>query len=501
VSDTLSWQRLAALALPLLLLGALALRVWVFWTQLYVVFADETFQYLEQGHRLAFGTGVLPWEFQDGIRSWLLPGLLAGLMRLTSLIGDDPLLYLRAARFACAALSLVVVLIGFQLGRRHHGLAGGLIAGGLCAIWFDLVYFAPTVMTEVLAAHVGLLALWLGEDAERQTPRRLLLGGAALGLACCLRYQYGPALAAAVLLQHRLAWPRWRWLLLGAAAVVLPVGGVLDAVTWGSPFQSVWLNAMRNSVQGVSAGIGIDPAAFYLAYLSVALWPAPLLVSLAGLGARRAPALALAAVAALVMHMLIPHKEVRFIYLALAISPILIGLGIADALRIVAARCGARVIAWGVPVTLALAGLVSLHNATTWPLSLRWQAQRANVSAFLAAHEHPELCGLAVRDVHVFTGGGYTYLHRDVPVFFEDFTASLRLANATVPLRMAVMLRGQSVPQHPGASLAGAAGQYNMMIADAGNAEPGFSPVSCFEDATREGRVPLCLFGRPGGCS
>ena len=59
--------RAAVLALPAILLIALAIRVAVVGTQTYVVFQDETFQYLEQGHRLAFGSGVLPWEFQDGI--------------------------------------------------------------------------------------------------------------------------------------------------------------------------------------------------------------------------------------------------------------------------------------------------------------------------------------------------------------------------------------------------------------------------------------------------
>jgi phosphatidylinositol glycan class B len=45
--------------------------------------ADENFQVLEQAHRLAFGYGVKPWEFDDGIRSLVLPGLLSVVMRAT----------------------------------------------------------------------------------------------------------------------------------------------------------------------------------------------------------------------------------------------------------------------------------------------------------------------------------------------------------------------------------------------------------------------------------
>ena len=52
------------------LMLALALRLYAIATQTYVVYLDETFQYFEQAHRLAFGSGIKPWEFFDGIRSW-----------------------------------------------------------------------------------------------------------------------------------------------------------------------------------------------------------------------------------------------------------------------------------------------------------------------------------------------------------------------------------------------------------------------------------------------
>ena len=56
-----------ALCLAGVLLLALAVRLGAMLTQTYVIFADETFQYLEQGHRLAFGDGIVPWEYHDGI--------------------------------------------------------------------------------------------------------------------------------------------------------------------------------------------------------------------------------------------------------------------------------------------------------------------------------------------------------------------------------------------------------------------------------------------------
>ena len=43
---------------------------------------DENFQLFEQAHRIAFGYGVVPWEFREGIRSPVEPYGLAGLFWL-----------------------------------------------------------------------------------------------------------------------------------------------------------------------------------------------------------------------------------------------------------------------------------------------------------------------------------------------------------------------------------------------------------------------------------
>ena len=47
---------------------------------------DEIFQTVEPAHRLVFGYGLVPWEFQLGMRFWLLPGTIAGLMEIARII-------------------------------------------------------------------------------------------------------------------------------------------------------------------------------------------------------------------------------------------------------------------------------------------------------------------------------------------------------------------------------------------------------------------------------
>jgi hypothetical protein len=135
-------------------------------------------------------------------------------------------------------------------------------------------------------------------------------------------------LLAAALWQHRLAWRDWLWLAAGGLAVLLPVGGLLDWATWGSPFQSIWLNVVRNTVQGVSGSMGTYTWDFYPEYLAETFQPgAAVMIVLAVVGATRLPALAVAVVVTVAVHSLVPHKEFRFVYLAVAASPILIGAG------------------------------------------------------------------------------------------------------------------------------------------------------------------------------
>ena len=51
-------------------------RIWAAVRDQGIFWPDEIFQSTEQAHRFAFGYGFVSWEFQEGARSWLFPGLL-----------------------------------------------------------------------------------------------------------------------------------------------------------------------------------------------------------------------------------------------------------------------------------------------------------------------------------------------------------------------------------------------------------------------------------------
>src|SRR6266478_5207578 len=114
---------------------------------------DEIFQTVEPAHRLVFGYGLVAWEFELGMRSWLLPGVLAGLIEIARIIGDGPQYYLSAIAIGLGALACAPVVCCFLWCRRTFGLGPGFVAAFAVAVAPELVYFGARPLNEVVAAH------------------------------------------------------------------------------------------------------------------------------------------------------------------------------------------------------------------------------------------------------------------------------------------------------------------------------------------------------------
>ena len=376
--------------LATILVLALAVRTYVIWTQLFVVHSDETFQYLEQAHRLAFGDGVVPWEFIDGARSWLVPGIISALMRVMTWFNNDPLAYLHSIRLCAAVFALTPVYVGFRLGQRTNGTIGAVLTGTLCAVWFELIYFAPLILTEVFSTHAALWALYLNITSER--PKRL-----AWAQALC-----SPWRSACGCRTRPLCLPR-------CSGSIMRTGGDGAGSScrraacrfgrrrraghwslWGLPFQSIWLNIYRNIWQGVGAGNGLEPMTFYPHWIWW-MWGYALVLALfAAAGAIRVPALAIAMAVTVAVHGFIGHKEYRFIYLALAIMPILSGIGMAWVSRWWSGMLRPGYVA---AILLVSAMAISCYQGTHDVMGRRWFSGRPRAQAFLAAHTRADLCG------------------------------------------------------------------------------------------------------------
>ncbi len=342
---------------------------------------DEVFQYIEQAHRLVFGQGYVPWEFQTGLRSWVIPLALAAPMALAHCFTPSPLAGLVLIRILLCIASLPIVYCATKWGGRFHGTQGAWIAGLLTALWPDLWLMAPHPLEEALSADLLVPAIYLVEASRgRGDLRHVALAGVLLGLTFALREQLAPAVAVAgVYLCGRNA---RRWLLaLPMAALPVLCAGLLDWFTWGEMFRSFWMNIYLNVILGV-AGSYFDsaPPSYYLFNLLYDwLWGALFLGYFAWCGARKLPVAGLAAVATIAVHCCIAHKELRFIFPAVALLVPLAGVGLAG-------LCANRTM-W--QKALLTAGLLTgPYMSPMLYMMLPWQENAFRLYAQLAAR-HP----------------------------------------------------------------------------------------------------------------
>src|SRR5204862_5956831 len=143
-----------------------------------------------------------------------------------------------------------------------------------------------------------------------------------------LRLQLAPAAALVMLWSGLRDWRGRLPALIGGGLAAVAIGAVVDWLTLGYPFASIFRNLFYNIHLGVSSGFSVEPWFFYLlGELGVWLAGAPLVLLLIGVGARRMPLLLAAALTIVAVPMAVPHKEYRFIYPAVALLMMLAAIG------------------------------------------------------------------------------------------------------------------------------------------------------------------------------
>ena len=469
--------------IALILVVAALPRIWAaVWDQ-GIFWPDEIFQSTEPAHNFAFGYGYVAWEFQDGARSWLFPGAIGLGWKLLSGLGVSAApTFVISAKLAMAALALVGIHVSMRIAEKIAGSEAAVLCGLLGAAFPPSIVYGSRCMTEMASAPLVALAVLLTMDRDRA---KLISAGCLAGLMVYLRVQNG--LIAVALLGWLLAQRRGRdagIYAIGAAVGGL-AGGLLDLFTWGTAFHSFITNVRFNLIEGRSAEYGVESAWYY----ATVFWSAAgvssvgVLLGLAA-SARREVGLFLIVLLFAAAHTAIPHKEFRFLMpivpLMLALSSVglvmLIGrvLHPPEAGRNIAparpGRSGRQRASRKDNAPLARKNSTALRQArpAVWIVggvlaaAMGWHARYAtfddlgqyegplsgpqpvwhrfeDINRLLwAAGQQPDLCGLALVEQGPVWSGGYTYLHRDVPIIWmttvEPDPANYVLAHVDVPL-------------------------------------------------------------------
>lgn len=461
-------------AVGAIVLIAIALR-WLAYSVWDIHHADEFTQYLEQGHRLADGYGLIPWETRYGIRNALLPQLLAGPMALGRMLDPSGLLGIHFARITFALLASTGLWGAWRIGaaasQRH-----ALVALFVAAVWYDSVLFGVLLLSESAATAIIVCgaALLLSPEPSR---RQLWLAGFLLVLGMLVRLQYAPFVAVLVLASARTQWRVWGQLAVGAA-LALALGTVSDLIDGRTPFVWIVNNFTMNITSGRAAQFGVSGPLDYMRELLLHYGPlgAVILVAAVLSGPRYRPLLA-AVIANVVFHSLIGHKEFRFIWLSDYLALVLAGIASVNLADWLAHRRSPGAVA--APRALLVLCLAWLGaSALGGQFSGGSRTFRGGGVIPQVLHEvsaHPEVCGVAVPEQwrnHTISA----FLGRDVPLYVAP--------NPVFEGR-------EPVP----ANLASAA---NAVLADRPLAgAEAYRAIDCRSNGT----VKACLFIRPGTCN
>ena len=413
--------------LPHCLAAALLLRLGLHLFSDFIPFSDELWHYQEQGHRLAFGYSLTIWEWHWGARSYLLPGIIAGLLLPFKWLGiDHPAYYVPFVEAVFCVFSLLIPWGLYHFTRHQHGETAGRVALLLGVVSFYLLAFSAKTLTETVAGAILAAALGLAGRPFIRSDGGAWLFGILLGLVACLRYLYLPALGI-LWLAVAVAMPsRWALRSAAAAGLALLAYGLLDYLTWGRPFNSIYMHILWN----------LNPREVHHSGREMLVYPQRLLFISAGFflltifAWLRRPRLhlltMLLTLAILLPHMLAPHKEFRFVaplfFLWMPSASWLIS-GWSRRVRVrpyrhdLARALIAIQLAFGALVALGTiednwiyrVGLENkendrvgyLHNTPDFFAAIAWLREQDEVEGILFA-------------LHNFN---YYYLHRDIPIY------------------------------------------------------------------------------------
>ncbi len=378
-----------------------------------LLWPDEYYQSLEPAHRAVFGYGWQAWEFLEGARHWTLPGFVAALMKLSAVFGWD---YLPTIEVTFCLAGVATAFATYRLARAQNATPFASAVGAATFALMGLaVYVAPRAMGESLSALPITFAF--AALCQPSTRGRLVWAGMLLSLAVGLRLQNGLFClgALAMLLADRRkadAFVLLGVLLFGAVAY-----GAIDHLTWGSPFHSARQYLRFNLLEGRASAFGTAPFFHYLgAFVTAEGLTLVPLIGLTAFGARTRRAIALIAFSFFLVHSVIPHKELRFLF---PIIPLLCAQAALGLDRFVSPRPAFALL------LLSVASLATLPTLTFWRLGI-WNP-RGELSAIdyggpenrllRRASKLTDLCGLKIASIENWRTGGYAYLHQRVPMY------------------------------------------------------------------------------------
>jgi hypothetical protein len=363
-------------------------------------FPDQQFQYVDPAWHLASGGAWHePWEYRDGMRSWVYPWLLSWVFRGLAALGlGEPMATMRAVRAVHAGFSLLPLAVFWLAIVRWRPVASPRLplllfaAAGLLVVG---VQPSGPSFAATLAITAGLAVTGPGPFPA--------FAGLCLGFAFAGRFQdalFGPAFFGVLLWQRR--WGAAAWFALGCLPGIL-TQGLSDLAVHGVFLGSLWRYFASNLGDNDAANAWRgQPLLFYVyagcvPVLALLPWPSLWRAAIARLRAGTAvfPAALVGGLLHIGAHSFITRKALRFEYPALALLLAVMLAGLPAAVG--------RAARWHTALLMAV-------HLGWWTLASFWFGNAGAVRLANWLREQPDWRGaLVVVDGDATTLGGFYY--------------------------------------------------------------------------------------------
>lgn len=386
---------------------------------------DENFQIYEQAHRLVFGYGIIPWEFRFSVRSWIVPGLMAGMLYPFKLFGcDNPNIYIPFIRIILGLISTIVIISAYFIGKKIYSPKAGLWAAFFCAGWYEIIYFSIRPLNEIWATTFFMAAVALAIKSNDNLKHAV--AGILLALTIAVRFHYFPVVLLFVMVLFFINNRKQLVAFFIAFISGIVLVGIFEKLTIGGFYES-YINyyefSKSFSMTESSSGVNIYTFAKQLGYAS--LFMSWLFILLGIIIWRKVWYLLLFIAVALILHSVMPLKEhivsIRFIYIIIPLTMTIGGISVSiliDKFNIRAAILGV--------VTTILFFLVSISGALNiLPGDKEIYKHKIfysdpGLSAYRFLYKQEKVVAVFDNADYWFHSGGFYYLHRDIPLYFNN---------------------------------------------------------------------------------
>jgi GPI mannosyltransferase 3 len=415
--------------LAIILIGAALVRIVICLFSDNLNHPDENFQIYEQAHRLVFGYGIIPWEFQQSVRSWIVPGIVSLFLYIFKFLNlDNPNIYIPLIKIIIGLFSLIVVYSAYQIGHKLHSIKAGLFAALFCAFWYEIIYFSIRPLSENWAVFFFLPALALA--IKPATYRHLVFSGILAGLSLAIRPHYFPVIIILMIMVGKSSGRKnLGWLITGLILSITFIG-LFEKITVGG-FYGSYINYFSLAGKYSSTDSIISDKPFiiikYLGNSSLFISWAVIIASI--FIRRHSLYLILMAISIIFLHSLLPLKEyivaIRFVYMAIVLIMIIFGILMAELISKYSfyrfrfkfiLPSGLLMIFTVVSVSGALNHLPDQNKVYRTNLFY----QDPVLAAYKFLYLQNDLKGILDNSEYWFNSGGYYYLHRPVSLYFPN---------------------------------------------------------------------------------